>query len=137
MTKTTASKFVAPIGIMGGGVWGSGATPEEALKRACKEFMSFASGLGGLKPDARIEVNVYEVPAGHYWHKDYRGDFIVDYDTDVITAYAKVTHRFVEVDPRKPAGAKTGNPGDAYMSGTTEAVDRANRERRAPIGEKI
>jgi hypothetical protein len=136
MTKTTETTYFAPISFGPGGCWGSGTTPEAALQKVCKEAIDFARGMGGFKPGAKLDVNVYEIPAGHYAYQDERGIFVVDHDTDEIKAYAAVSHRFTDVYPRKPAIAQTGKPEDAYHDGGA-ALAAANRERKAPIGSKV
>jgi len=135
--KVRASTYFAPISIMAGGVWGSDKSPDGALKRACREAVSFADALGGFKEDARITVNVFSIRDGCYAYQDERGIFEVDKETDEIVARAMVAYRYEDVDPRKPlTTCRLGKAEDAYVDGG-EAARRANAEGKAPIGEKV
>jgi hypothetical protein len=140
--KVRTPHYFAPIRLMAGGVWGSGDSPDKAVKNACREAVGFlkALGMGVGKKDTgtTMTVPVYSIRPDCYAYTDHHGrTFEVSRDTDEIVAYAEIAFLYHVDDPRKPLStSRLGDVRDAYIDGG-KAVRDANARRAEPIGSKV
>jgi len=107
------------------------------LHMVCEEALGFAEAFGGFKEGARVAVSVFEIGPGCYAYFDDRGVFEVDYDTDTIVAYARITHRYEDVDPHNPDSATSVDPDRGYAVGGRDKLAEMNEAKTAPIGEVV
>lgn len=134
---TTAHYFTKLSPIPGAGSYGTGPTPEAAIKNCVTALKQDFGRLFDLK-SVRPTVTIYKITAGRYAFWDDRGVFEVDQATDLIEAYAEIDRVMERLNLSDLTDYEPKDATHGYMGGADglAKLRQMNADRVAPIGER-